>query len=495
MKWWKRAVGEMSRLRQVVGQSMNMITGSAGKAWKLDSSRVDYAKAKALYENTDTGYKLGAGFAKKIINSVVGFMGIPEFKHDDDEAKEILKSFADRNRSKMQDVERNALRDGDAFVWITREERKSILYPEEDTRLVFNILPPEMVKHINRDPVTNEAIEYILLADQTWIDDRGKEYKYTVEQRIKADIRKIMITKGNAPPGFEVGELLNPWGFIPIIHFANENDASEAFGRSDLEPVEPFLKAYHDIFLHSIQGSRMHSTPRLKFNLKDVAAFLSNNFGIVDPAEFAKKGEKIELDGHEFFIFTEGETAEFIEVKSAIGSAKELLQLLFYCIVSASEVPEFIFGSHTPSSLSSVKEQMPVFIQKVWRKREQFTEPWQIIARMVLAMTAQAENLSFTSYESELIWEEVDPRDSKEAAEELKIVVEALAKAVQNQLMSLEAAVQYTKKYVDTMNDYESDDPNVKSEKDRIVESLIFKARLEDASSLDAERKLLNKGA
>ncbi|MGG3453854.1 hypothetical protein [Paenibacillus rhizolycopersici] len=142
-----------------------------------------------------------------------------------------------------------------------------------------------------------------------------------------------------------------------------------AFGKSDLEPVEPFFKVYHDVFLHAIQGSEMHSTPRLKLKLKDVAAFLRNNFGVNDPAEIAKKGGTINLNGHELILLQSEEDAGFIEANSATGDAAALLEFIFYCIVSVSETPEFVFGVHTPSSLASTQEQMPVFIQKIERKR------------------------------------------------------------------------------------------------------------------------------
>lgn len=75
----------------------------------------------------------------------------------------------------------------------------------------------------------------------------------------------------------------------------------------------------------------MHSTPKLKMKLKDVAGFLRNNFGIDDPVKFAKEGGKVNLDGHEVLFMTTDEDAGFIEVNSATGDAQVLLNLLF-CI-------------------------------------------------------------------------------------------------------------------------------------------------------------------
>jgi len=494
LKWWHRITGEMSRLRNYFSHSWSIITGSTGRAYQLNSTRVNYAKARGLYDNTDDDYKLGAGFAKKIVNAVLGFMGIPDFKHADPEADKILKRFVQSNRSNMLETERNTMRDGDCWVWLTRQHQASKLYPENETQLVYTIIPPEVVQHVVRDPVTSEPIEYVLLSQYEWVNDAGAKKTATIRQRIRADKQKVELLRGEAPPDMEIGEFENTWGFIPIIHFANDRDSSDLFGKSELEPAEPFMKAYHDIMKHAIEGNKMHSTPRLKLKLKDVAAFLRNNFGVEDMAAFIRSGKTVELDGHELLIFQEGEDASFIEATSPTGDAKALLELLFYCIVSASETPEFIFGSHTPSSEASVKEQMPVFVQKINRKREQFESPWQLLARMALAMTSAAENIRFASYETELIWDEADPRDSKEMAEELKTIVEALALAQQNELISMEAAVQYLGGYIDTMKEFAPEDGS-EGEKDRIVKTIILKARLDDGEGLEAELEAMRKKA
>ncbi|HBH0915330.1 TPA: phage portal protein, partial [Clostridioides difficile] len=73
--------------------------------------------------------------------------------------------------------------------------------------------------------------------------------------------------------------------------------------------------------------------------------------------------------------------------------------LLFYCIVDVSETPEFIFGVHTPSALASVKEQMPIMVNKIRRKREQFTNSWQLLARMVLIMSSNSSGMKYSSYD------------------------------------------------------------------------------------------------
>lgn len=493
MNWFKKAAGEISKLRNFFSSAWSLRTGAFMNAYKLDSSRVDYKKARELYENTNDKYKLGAGFSKPVINTTVGFMGVPLFRSEDEEAQQVLEDFFSNNTSKLQRTHRNALRDGDCFVWITREDTvDAALYPEAKTRLIFNILPPEQVTNIIRNPLTGAVREYVLQSTHDWLDERDNPRQAVVLQRISANKRIIKIT-GDIPPDMMEGEEDNPWGFIPIVHFKNEGDETKEFGQSDLEPIEPFIKAYHDVLLHAIQGSKMHSTPRLKFKIKDLAAFLRNNFGVTDPQEFAAKGGTISLDGHEFFIFTDEEDADFIEVKSSIGDASELLKLLFYCIVDTSETPEFVFGVHTPSSLSSVKEQMPILVRRIARKREQFTESWQHLARIVLAMTAQAEMKKFSTYATVLEWDEVDPRDEKEVAEVLDKITSALDTALKGDFISLDAAAEFLAQYISTMNDYISDDPEVPGERERIMKTRIMRMRLEDGQFLKSQTEEIDR--
>ena len=130
----------------------------------------------------------------------------------------------------------------------------------------------------------------------------------------------------------------NKWGFLPIVQFSNERDSSAANGRSDLEVIEPFMKAYHDVMIQALQNHKIHSIPRLKMKLKDVRSFLENNFGIKDPVEYAKEGKTIKLEGKELLLFMDGEDADYIEIKSPIESTEVLLKFLFYCIVDASRL-------------------------------------------------------------------------------------------------------------------------------------------------------------
>ncbi len=485
-------MGEISKLRKS-GYAFG--GGSSTSTYRLQSSesRVDPALVKALYHNEEDRYKLGGGFARPIINTSVGFIGIPLFRSEDEDAQGVLNDFFNQHVSKIQQVHRDVLRDGDAFVWITREEeRDKSLYPEVGSgRLIFNIIPAEQVSDIIVDPVTGEVQEYIITTHHTWKEE-GSSRRCTVTQRIRKGLR-ITEVEGDSPPDVEVGEEPTPWDFIPIVHFKNEADVGEKFGRSSLEVVEPFLKAYHDVMLHAIQGSKNHSTPKLHMRLKDVPRFLAVNFGVNDPQKFAQAGGRIRLEDHDLIITDTEEEAGYVQISSATGDSVALLKLLFYCIVDASETPEFAFGVHTPSSLSSVKEQMPILVRRIARQREHFTEGWQRLARIVLAMTAHAEKEAFSTYQTVLLWDEVDPRDETEVADTLQKISHALNVAITGGFLSLEAAAMFLAQYIDTMNEWLSDDPEIPGEREKIIRTRLLMNRIDDADLIDAELDIIDR--
>jgi len=488
-RWLYKAIGEISKLRQsTVGLFGQLLWGRASIPYVLNSSKVDYKLTRQLYHNTNDSYKLGAGFAKPIINTLAGFMGVPTFTIMDEDAQEVINDHVNRWVSRMQRTHQLDLRDGDCYVMLANLETDDILYPEAATRIEYIIIPPEQVYDIELDPATHKPVTYILKSKHRW----GENKEYTYIQRITKDIIEITV-EGDAPEGVVTETAVNKWGFIPIIHFKNEPEETEKYGSSELEPIEPYLKAYHDVMLSAIQGSKMHSTPRLKIKLKDVGRFLQNNFP--EAYQAVQKGQpaSIELKGKELLIFQDDEDAEFIEARSSIGDSQALLQLIFYCIVDVSEVPEFAFGVHTPSSHASVKEQMPLLIRRVARKREQVTENWQLLARMLLAMYSKASGKRFLTHETTVTWDAVVERDEKDYAETLKYVVDALDTALQGGFISQDAAVDLLKQYVDTMYDYITDDSELPGERERIMKTRLLQMRMEDSQFLESQKAAIDK--
>lgn len=485
----KMIAGEVSNMRVPNVGLGSFYTGTA-PTYRLDSSKVSTRLARALYDNTDERYKLGAGFAAPVVNAKVGFMGMPTFISDDEGAMEALREFVEENKGRIHDTLVGSLRDGDAYVWLTTQDiGDSELYPEQNVKINYNIVPPERVETLI-DPTTGEVQVYKITTPMEWVDKEDEAKQCTVTQFVTRGQIDTVI-EGDKPPHIDEGIEKLPYNFIPIVHFKNRGYNMQ-YGQSELEPIEPFMKAYHDVMLHAMQGSKMHSTPKLKIKTEDVKGFLANNLSD-EQLDALSRGEQVEisLENKELIILTQDDEAGFIEATSAIGDARDILKYLFFNIVDASETPEFVFGVHTPSSQASVKEQMPVLIRGVEAKRDHFSDSFDLLARIVLRFVSINENVAFSTYATKITWDDIDPRSANEKAEELQSIVTALATAKQNGLISDQSAVDYLSTKINTMQTYEGD--GGKGEGELIKETLMRSYRMPDVSDLKEELKEIEK--
>ena len=225
---------------------------------------------------------------------------------------------------------------------------------------------------------------------------------------------------------------------------------------------------------------------------------MQNNF----PQAFKdlKEGKQasIDLQGKELFLLKNDEDAGFIECASAIGDTATLLQFIFYCIIDTSEVPEFAFGVHISSSQASTKEQSPILIRRISRKREQVEDSWKLFARMALAMLSRITGKAHKSYATEVTWDAVMDRDEQAAAQTLYSVTQALSLALSSNSISLQSAVDFLGRYIDTMEPWEGEDGK-EGEKERIEQTRLLNMPVEESYTQDQQIKSideeLNKGA
>lgn len=462
-----RALGEQSGLR--VGRTTGWRLGSG---YQIDTTRVDYQLARELYRNTNDRYKLGAAFAKPVVNTLSGFMGAPKFVHrgGDDATQAFLDETFERWVGKIRRLQRNALRDGDVFARIdTRINRfDDRALPE----LYLRLLPPEWCTPI-MDPITGAIREFVIAwpVFESKYDSFGKRMdnkpQYTIIERI-TEAERTFDVEGYAPPGtLEMvrganEDTRNSWGFVPVVHFKNEGEENQLYGTSELEPVLPFLRAYHDVMRFAIEGAKMFARPKVKFQIGEVAPFLANNFSQDELAT-----GRIKFSDKEIMFFQDGEDAEFMTADSGLQGTTLLLEFLFYCIVDVSQTPEFAFGTAVASSKASVSEQMPVLGRNVERKRGEYEDPYKELGTMFVAMAAKDGTLDARpdTYEVDVTWDEIDPADETTQAQVLSTLVTALRDAVDARFMSMQAAVERLRVFVPEMLpfiDAEADDDELR---------------------------------
>lgn len=442
-------------------------------SYRLDSSRVDYGLARELYRNIADDYKLGAAFARPVINSTAAFMGLPTFTGADTEALAAFGKYLARWRSRLFRINRNVLRDGDVFARLSYQTGRL----GAGKLFELQLIPPQWVTP-TVDPLTGEYTSLqIVWPMQTETEKGGSKYFDLVETITPEQIERRYDDRAPSSYRAQAGVEINTWGLIPVVHFKNEPEDDLIYGTSDLEPIEPFMKAYHDVMLFAIQGSKMFSQPKVSFSLKDIKSFIQNNF---TPQEIDQK--KLSFMGKELFFLQEGDEIQFVTADQGLEGTTLLLEFLFYCIVQVSETPEFSFGTAVASSKASVSEQMVPLIKKIERKRGQLADMWVELAQLFFAMQAKVDGLKQPALlEVDLEWPEVDPRDEHDVAATITTLIQGLVEAMQNGLMSQPAAVEFLAGYIPTMLAWEGDEGGT-GEQQRIINTLNLLRRMEDAA-------------
>ena len=400
--------------------------------YNLTTSRVDVYLARQLYQNTRTDYKLGAGFARPAIDVPVGFMGIPRLVSEDikSDAQEELDRHMKFWAGDIMKAHKMMCRDGEVLVRLRPKNRAPAyreLFDPTDDDLELALVPSEAFEIISKDEDIDalEAIKvkHVFLRPPQGIDQGTMEEVILWEKVTATTIELWYENQEDQKRTFP-----NPLGFVPAVHLQNDEERHQLHASSDLEPLEPYLKFYHDVMLHAGAASALHSTAKLIVRVQDVNRFLQNNFTSSEISEGRlrfKNKDVLFFESGQPMINTTGssiyaEGAEIIQASAPLGDTNTLLEYIFLNIVDVSEVPEWAFGGAIASSKASVSEQSAPLVHKIGRKRTQTQNAWSMIGRMMLKVAMKERHAVETE------WDSLAMRDLKTEAEAFRNFSESL---------------------------------------------------------------------
>ena len=126
-----------------------------------DKTIVDYNTLRQLYRNDGDMIKLGAGFAKPIIDRAVEFIALPSVASSNDRLdNKINESIHDYWGSQLQEAFRNALRDSKTIIRVMKPRTDNPLMMQADREhLKLKIYNPESVT-ILRAPDNVESYSF-----------------------------------------------------------------------------------------------------------------------------------------------------------------------------------------------------------------------------------------------------------------------------------------------------------------------------------------------
>lgn len=398
----------------------------------VDLSRPIYALNMAIYKASivkdrdgktyGEKYTYGAIFGKPIINSCAAFafagLKAPRVGVEDENG-DLINNFLYRERKRLYDMLRFGSRDGDNFVRVN--------YNEGDVYLEF--IDPNIIDVVTDEENINVVIGY----DLTHVFYENPKVK-TGKKVIKEEYRnqnpyytkKVLDEKGKV---VEIEEN-NEFEFLPIVHFANEKDTGSIYGVSDYQNLYELMKAYNVIMQNAIKGTVYNSQPTpIITGIKKFGSLLSSNFKKKSTAKSddGVSDYSIKWKPNKMVLLGDGQDMKMLNIPDHVTPATKMLEYLFYCIVQASETPEWVMGTAVASSKASVSEQVAVMVNKAYRKRADIEEPiYEIIDIFLQYMinTGEIKGSSIENIDISLEWPPIVEEDQTLNLELIKVLKE-----------------------------------------------------------------------
>lgn len=429
----------------------------APNLWKTS---VDMDLSRSLYRNDNPAYNLGAGFVRPIIDLTVEYVGLPQVTSKDTQQTVWLNEcIHDHWAPQLQEIYRDVLRDSKTIIRFRQPRLDNPLFTEEDRQHGrIESIPPENVE-ITWDPSDPDLMEQAVVHHEIDVDERTvEEVTQGLAPRITAHHVLEIITPDNYrfydktdEKWLASWETPNVAKFVPLWPIYNEYAADLGGGQSDIEPVLPFIQAFHEVLLQTLGAHKYHSTPKAKFVLKSVATFLKNNFPEVldESTGKVKPGAKINWSGREVFFFESEEDAGFIEAKSVLGDSKTLLEFLVDCIAIAAEVPKWALVKDQGATDKDATVQP--FDKKINRKRMMFNTLYQILCKMALVSKSQAP------ITVKVVWPALRLSDLASKGQAIQQIAMALDVAKQNRWLADDTAIEILASLFPEINDPETE--------------------------------------
>jgi hypothetical protein len=420
-----------------------MLHGRMTEQYDLNSDNVMYtAKARAMYANTENGYKLGAGMIKPIINTDVSFIGEPIFKSEDQRTNDVLEMLNKNSEGFYSSAHLVSLREGDYYVWVQWDDKN------KGPKWVG--IPAEKLKQKIYDPVTTKVMMYVFEWQVNYLDAQLANQTMTITISI-TDMEISYKYSGQVPPGYVNETVPNVLREMPIVQLSNDKEDFETEGHSEITVIEPYIKAYHDVMLMALNAQKNNSAPKLKLKVKDIASFIDNNFGSGTFTSLKAGTEKLDLKQLDLVLLNQDDEADYMTVASTTTDAEPLLRILFYLIVEASETLELIFGAHLDTSRASTDNQLPVYSKKIERKQSAWTKSWLKVVELSMKFLNFA-NIDNLDDMIEVIWPQVDFATAEQKMTIFQQAMAGFSQALQGRVLSLEETHKELQKYVDAVD-------------------------------------------
>lgn len=387
----------------------------------VDESKVNYFLPRAILKGSIVAdpkgnkygkdYILSSAFAAPIINAPtaviftnppsVTIAGEDEGPQSTDFESTMQQYYMEKQKQIVAAVKKSQT-EGDAYLYIkdTFDADLVLLKPEYVNKTVdpedyTNVLGFEVTSKVKRA----EGTEVTSVKTKT-IFRKVFPYRVVIQYQDESQVDKVIEIDGREvsipimkeelyleqiATVDDYADLFNVQRFseerpLPIIHFAFGEEPQSIYGESVYRNLYIYFLNYHrvlDTMLKNVLFN-LSAFPYIK-GIDNVENFKKNN------GERQANGDyRFKLSPRNLIFGGKDFEIKHVEAPDVTSSAREALKVLFYLIVQASEVPEFFFGARMNASDASVKEQLPILINKGNDYQTMFSEAMKTLFETVI---------------------------------------------------------------------------------------------------------------
>lgn len=340
----------------------------------VDQTIGDYAFWDKLRRGKLDGYKFAALFCVPITQITAGYvwgdgptLALVEKPADPENEADpltytntLLSRFMERTSGQLVRMVEDSYALGDQFVIINADGTLSIASPE--------------TVEITYDPLDAQTPVAYTITTKT--DDLETTDEYRLDGRtVTLKAHKDLSALGMRANDTRVAEFQNLIGRLPVVHFSCDRSANEQRGRPVYEPLLHLLSRYNDLIEKGIDGAEIMGNPIPAFvGLEDVNETIKANSNTTSYTN----AEGDPQDRAEFRFDTmsvawiKGGDFKFVSPPGGwSGDLRDMLKSMFYLLLDATRIPEFLWGGAIASSRASTETQLPPFVQYVGLRRQQ----------------------------------------------------------------------------------------------------------------------------
>jgi hypothetical protein len=346
------------RVAEIIGRStannFARLYSSRGVVVSVDDTIPDYAFYDMLRRGKQSGYKLGALFAKRIEHIfAVWVLGrgvtvtLAEAGDDDnpDDPRNVtnqaLKDFFDAVHAQLMTVKEDTLGLGVQYIFVNPDGTLSV--PSPDT------------VEVERDPFDYRTVLQATITT--------KLPSYTVTDVYTPTERVITWRKGTET--VRVERYANLIGRLPYIQLDHGKSGNETHGHSIHEDLLKLYDQYDDVIHKQLDGAKLLGNPILAISgLEDLTAVIDANKPMVNSTYSDRDGievtrPELNVDSNSVLLIGKGGNAYFVAPPTGFSAdTQQSLKTLFLLLLDRTGIPEFIWGNELSGSHATAETQL-----------------------------------------------------------------------------------------------------------------------------------------